>query len=49
MSLWEFQNKLGELGHFWTSYDNIEHLKRHFSDQLDKIFARSRDDNTRTG
>jgi len=36
-SLPEFKNKLSELGHFYTSYDNIEHLKRQFKDQLDKI------------
>ena len=37
-SLWDFQKKLNELGHFHTTYDNIEHLKRHFGDQLDKMF-----------
>lgn len=36
-SLWKFKDKLKELGHFWTPYDNIEYLKRHFSDQLDKL------------
>jgi hypothetical protein len=37
MSLWAFQEKLRGLGHFHTSYDNIEHLKRQFRDQLDKL------------
>ena len=36
-SLWAFQDKLKELGHFHTVYDNIEHLKRQFGDQLDKL------------
>ena len=26
-----------QLGHFYTGYDNIEHLKRQFRDQLDKM------------
>jgi hypothetical protein len=37
VSLWAFQEKLSKLGHFWTRYDNIEHLKRHFGDQLELI------------
>jgi hypothetical protein len=36
-SLWAFQKKLSNLGHFHTGYDNIEHLKRQFRDQLDKM------------
>ncbi|HME32985.1 MAG TPA: COR domain-containing protein [Terriglobales bacterium] len=36
-SLWAFQDKLKELGHFYTGYDNIEHLKLQFRGQLDKI------------
>jgi uncharacterized protein YjbI with pentapeptide repeats len=36
-SLWRFQDKLKELGHFYTKYDNTEHLKRHFKDQLEKL------------
>ena len=36
-SLWAFQEKAGSLGHFYTTYDNIEHLKRQFRDQLDKL------------
>ncbi len=39
LSLLAFKKKLGELGHFHTVYDNIEHLKRQFRDQLDKLFA----------
>ena len=37
MSLLQFKRKLKDLGHFSTSYDNIEHLKRQFRDQLDKL------------
>ncbi|HBP89205.1 MAG TPA: hypothetical protein DD706_16075 [Nitrospiraceae bacterium] len=36
-SLRKFQDKLQRLGHFWTKYDNVEHLKRQFRDQLDKL------------
>ncbi|MDQ2944388.1 MAG: hypothetical protein M3Y27_00310 [Acidobacteriota bacterium] len=36
-SLWAFKEKLSELGHFSTSYENIEHLKRQFRDQIDKM------------
>jgi internalin A len=36
-SLWAFKKKLSKLGHFHTGYDNIEHLKRQFRDQLDKM------------
>jgi internalin A len=38
-SLWAFQEKLRGLGHFYTNYDNIEHLKRQFRDQLDKLLG----------
>ncbi len=41
-SLWSFQDKLKELGHFYTEYENTEHLKRHFKDQLDKLQAANR-------
>ena len=34
-----FKNKLGELGHFYTRYDNSDRLTHHFSDQLDKLAA----------
>jgi internalin A len=36
-SLWAFQEKLNLLGHFYTNYDNIEHLKRQFRDQLELL------------
>lgn len=38
-SLWKFQEKLSELGHYWTSYKDIEHLKRQFRDQLDELYG----------
>lgn len=38
-SLWAFQDKLKALGHYPTNYDGIEHLKRQFRDQLDKLLA----------
>jgi internalin A len=37
ISLWAFKKKLKGLGHFPTHYDNIEHLKRQFIDQLSKM------------
>jgi len=37
VSLLQFKKKLASLGHFYTGYDNIEHLKRQFRDQLDKL------------
>ena len=37
MSLWAFQEKLGALGHFYTVYKNIDQLKFHFNQQLDKL------------
>jgi formylglycine-generating enzyme required for sulfatase activity len=39
MSLWTFQEKLDDLGHFYTRYKNIDELKLHFSQQLDKLAA----------
>jgi hypothetical protein len=36
-SLWAFQKKLRVLGHFQTTYKNIDQLKFHFSQQLDKL------------
>jgi Leucine-rich repeat (LRR) protein len=36
MSMLTFQEKLEKLGHFYTDYDDIEHLKRQFRDQLEK-------------
>lgn len=38
-SLLQFKKKLASLGHFYTGYDNIEHLKRQFRDQLDKLLG----------
>ena len=42
LSLWKFQEKLEELGHFWTQYGDIEHLKRHSGDQLTKLLDEKR-------
>lgn len=39
MSLWAFQEKLKTLGHFYTVYKNIDALKLHFTQQLDKLAA----------
>ena len=39
ISLWNFQEKLGELEHFFTEYETIEGLQKHFRDQLDKLQA----------
>ena len=36
-SLWEFQEKAGAARALLHHYDNIEHLKRQFRDQLDKL------------
>ncbi len=36
-SLFAFQDRLKELGHYQTKYENTEGLKHHFSDQLRKI------------
>lgn len=36
-SLWAFKEKLSGLGHFFTMYNDIKHLKRQFRDQLDKV------------
>ncbi len=38
-SLWAFQEKLCSLGHFYTMYNDIEHLKLQFRDQLDKLLG----------
>ncbi len=34
-SLWEFTDKLKELGHFWTQYKNIDDLINQFNRQLE--------------
>jgi len=39
LSLLQFKKKLADLGHFHTGYDDIEHLKRQFRDQLDKLLG----------
>jgi len=36
-SLAAFKNRLGQLGHFFTSYKNIEGLQLHFMEQLEKL------------
>lgn len=36
-SLWDFQKKLEKLGHFYTEYESIDGLQRHFRDQLDML------------
>jgi hypothetical protein len=36
-SLWDFQEKLSELGHFHTEYVNIQDLQLQFRRQLDKL------------
>jgi len=36
-SLWNFQKKLKALGHFQTTYQNIDDLKFQFNRQLDKL------------
>lgn len=36
-SLWAFQEQLEREGHFYTSYEGPEHLKRHFGDQLRRL------------
>jgi hypothetical protein len=38
-SLWAFQERLGELGHFYTAYKNIDELKFKLDQQLDKLAA----------
>ncbi len=38
LSVWAFQEKLKELGHFQTEYENTDRLCLHFSQQLDKLF-----------
>src|SRR4051812_39691934 len=36
MTLFAFKKKIGELGHFYTGYTNIDNLKYQFKTQLDK-------------
>jgi hypothetical protein len=37
MSLWAFQDKLHNLGHYYTVYKNVQDLKLQFGQQLDKL------------
>ncbi|MGH8508925.1 MAG: NB-ARC domain-containing protein [Gammaproteobacteria bacterium] len=37
MSLWAFQEKLDDLGHFYTVYKDTGQLNFHFNQQLDKL------------
>jgi len=37
LSLWNFQKKLSDLGHYHTEYKSIEDLQKQFRDQLDKL------------
>ncbi|MGF1537276.1 MAG: COR domain-containing protein, partial [Elainellaceae cyanobacterium] len=37
ISLWDFQTRLSDLNHFWTEYESIDGLQKHFRDQLDKL------------
>ena len=37
LSLLTFKNKLNELGHFYTNYNDINDLKNQFSSQLNKL------------
>jgi hypothetical protein len=41
-SLWDFQKKLRELGHFCTEYESIAGLQKQFRDQLDMLLAEDR-------
>lgn len=37
MSLWAFQERLAEMGHFYSVYKNIDELKFKFNTQLEKL------------
>lgn len=37
ITLWDFQEKLSSLGHFYTVYKNVDELKYKFNQQLDKL------------
>jgi hypothetical protein len=39
LSLLQFKKKLAGLGHFYTSYNDINHLKLSFRDQLDMLLG----------
>ena len=38
-SLWAFEDKLKQLKHYKTEYENIDQLKLHFGQQLEKLAA----------
>jgi hypothetical protein len=42
MSLWAFQDKLTELEHFWTRYQDTDGLKLQVRDQLEKLIDQDR-------
>ena len=48
-TLLKFKEKLNELEHFYTSYENIEHLKRQFNDQLEMLDVPARSAGTASG
>ena len=39
-SLFDFQDRLKELDHFYTTYENIEGLQLHFKKQLEKVLPK---------
>jgi hypothetical protein len=41
-SLWDFQKKLGDLGHYYTTYTSTEDLKNQFRSQLEKLIIEGR-------
>jgi hypothetical protein len=43
MSLFAFQDKLTELGHFYTPYKNVDDLKFQINNQLDKLLTEKTD------
>lgn len=36
-SMWSFQRKIKKLGHFWSSYKNVDELKFDFDGQLERL------------
>jgi formylglycine-generating enzyme required for sulfatase activity len=42
-SLWDFQDRLKALGHYWTEYDNSDKLINQFNGQLEKLNLFSED------
>ena len=43
-SLWSFQDRLSELGHYQSTYDSMDSLENKFSTQLNKIIANKEED-----